>query len=99
MPHLETICAPSTYYTPAELKDWMLRANVYGHVTRTQGKAILQKLLPMLPVTASLTVRTNKGMIYVEADNKLFRVDRLGAIINKPWNPNPRKPSRKAWVD
>ena len=99
MPYLETIYAPSTYYTPAELKDWMLRANVYGHVTRTQGKAILQKLLPLLPVTASLTVRTNKGMIYMEADNKLFRVDRLGAVINKPWNPNPRKPSRKAWVD
>ena len=99
MPYLETIYEPSTYYTPAELKDWMLRANVYGHVTRTQGKAILQKLLPMLPVTASLTVRTNKGMIYMEADNKLFRVDRLGAVINKPLNPNPRKPSRKAWVD
>ena len=99
MPHLETIYEPITYRTPADLKDWMIRANAYGHVTRTQGKAILQKLLPMLPVTASLTVRTNKGMIYMEADNKLFRVDRLGAVINKPWNPNPRKASRNPWAD
>ncbi len=35
MPHLETIYEPFTYRTPADLKDWMIRANAYGHVTLT----------------------------------------------------------------
>ena len=99
MPQLETIYPPCMYRTPADLKDWMIRANAYGYATRTQGKAIMQKLLPMLPVTASLTVRTSKGMIYMEANATLFSVDRLGKIVNKPWNPNPRKASRNPWAD
>jgi hypothetical protein len=99
MPQLETIYPSFTYRTSADLKDWIIRANAYGYVTKSQGKAILQKLTPMLPVTASLTVRSNKGVIYMEANNTLFRVGQRGNVIDKPWNPNPRKASRNPWAD
>ena len=99
MPLLETIYQPFTYRTPSDLKDWMIRANAYGFVTKSQGKAIMEYLTPMLPVTASLTVRTPKSTIYMEANNTLFRVNQRGQIVRKPWNPNPRRPARNPWAD
>ena len=99
MPQLETIYGLHRYHTHDELKDWMVRANAYGFITRNQGKAILQKLTPMLPVDASMTIRTRKSTIYMEANLTLFRVNQRAQIINKPWNPNPRRPPRNPWAD
>jgi hypothetical protein len=99
MPELNQIYAPFTYSTVEALKDWMIRANVYGFVSRSQGLAIVQKLTPMLPVVASLTVRTNKSMIYMQANDTFFRISQRGEVIDKPWNPNPRRPARNPWAD
>jgi len=38
-------------------------------------------------------------VIYMEANNTLFRVGHRGDVIDKPWNPNPRKASRNPWAD
>ena len=99
MPKLETIYEPKIYTTPQELTDWMIKANAYGFVTRNQGKAIVQKLTPMLPITAALAIRSYKGVIYMTAGETRFRVSQRGAIIDKPWNPNPRGTPRNPWLD
>jgi hypothetical protein len=99
MPQLETVYDLKCYHTQEELKDWMVRANAYGFVTRNQGKAILQKLTPMLPVDASMTVRTNKSTIYMLANESRFRVNQRAQIDDRPWNPNPRRAPRNPWAD
>ena len=99
MPKLETVYPLELYETVAQLKDWMIRANAYGFVTKNQGKAIVQKLTPMLPVNVSLTSRTNKGIIYLDADGYLFRVNQRAQVVDKPWNPKPRQPAKNPWAD
>ena len=99
MPKLLTVYDPDTYETVGQLTDWMIRANAYGYVTKNQGKAIVQKLTPMLPITVSVALRTHKSVIYVTAGATMFRVNQRGRIIDKPWNPNPRQPPRNPWAD
>ena len=99
MPTLETVYADFRYADVAALKDWMVRANAFGYVTKSQGQAIVQKLTPMLPVTARLELRSYKGIIYVTANNQQFRVSQRGKVIDRGWNPNPRKPARNPWAD
>jgi len=99
MPKLEIVYEPKLYQTRNELEDWMFRANAYGFITKNQGKAILQKLTPMLPVDASLTVRTNKSTIYMLANGTRFRVTQRAQIDDRPWNPNPRQAPRNPWAD
>lgn len=91
MPALETIYETATYETEQQLLDWMIKANAYGFVTRTQGKSIVQELTPMLPVDVSLAVRTPKSTIYITADGKQFRVGQRGQVEHRGWNPNPRR--------
>jgi hypothetical protein len=99
MPQLETIYAPALYRTPEDLRDWMIRARAYGFVTLSQGKALVGKLTPMLPVTASLALRTPKSMIYVTANGAQLRINQRAQVDDKGWNPNPRKPARNPWAD
>ena len=99
MSNIETIYADYGYVDAAALADWMIRANVYGYVTKSQARTIVQELTPMLPVTAKLELRTRKGIIYVTANGRQFRVGQRGQVINKGWNPNPRKPAKNPWAD
>ena len=99
MPDLETIYADYHYPDVPALKDWMVRAHAYGFVTVRQAKAIVEELTPMLPVTAKLQLRTNKGVIYVTANEKQLRFSRRGEVDYKPWNTNPRRPARNPWAD
>lgn len=99
MPNLKLEYEPTLYETPEQLTDWMIRANAWGVVTKNQGKAIVQKLTPMLPVTASLSVRTPKSMIYIQAGDIFFRIGQRGQVIDRPWNPNPRRAPRNPWAD
>ena len=99
MPNLRMEYEPKLYETVDQLTDWMLRANAWQIVTKSQGKAIIQKLTPMLPVTASLSVRTNKSTIYMHAGDTFFRVNQRGQVIDRPWNPNPRRAPRNPWAD
>jgi len=89
----------ATYRTAEELKDWMIRANAYGNVTRNQGKAIVEKLTPLLPVDAELSLRTPKKVIYVLANGTRFSLSPLGVVNPKPWNPYPRQAPRNPWLD
>lgn len=99
MAQLETVYEMKRYETREQLEDWVFRANAYGFITKSQGKALLQKLTPMLPVDASLTLRTSKTVIYMQANGTLFRVNQRAQIEDKPWNPNPRRPARNPWAD
>jgi len=99
MPQIETIYTSSVYRTREDLRDWMVRARAYGYVTLSQGKALVEKLTPMLPVTASLALRTPKSMIYVTANRIQLRINQRAQVDNKGWNPNPRKPARNPWAD
>jgi hypothetical protein len=99
MPNLETIYADYRYPDVAALKDWMIRANAYGFVTKRQGVAIVDALTPMLPVTAMLQVRTSKGVIYITANGRQLRISRRGDVDYKPWNTNPRRPARNPWAN
>ena len=99
MAKLETIYELKRYETRDELEDWMFRANAYGFITKNQGKAILQKLTPLLPVDASLALRTSKTIVYMLANGERFRVTQRAQIDDKPWNPNPRRPARNPWMD
>jgi len=99
MPKLETIYELKRYETVDDLKAWMIKANAYGFITKNQGLAILQKLTPMLPVDASLTVRTSKSTVYMLANGTRFRVTQRAQIDDRPWNPNPRQAPRNPWAD
>ena len=99
MPILRIEYEPALYETVDQLTDWMIRANAWGVVTKNQGKAVVQKLTPMLPVTASLSVRTKKSMLYIHAGGTFFRIGQRGQVIDRPWNPNPRRAPRNPWAD
>jgi len=99
MPNLETIYAPFTLADTAALTDWMIRAHAYGYVTRNQAKAIVAAVTPALPAVVQLALRTRKGVIYVTANGRQFRIGQRGQLIDKGWNPAPRKPPRNPWAD
>lgn len=99
MPQIAVIYPLATYRTVNDLKDWMIRANAYGNVTRNQGKAIVEKLTPLLPVDAELSFRTAKKVIYMRANGTRFSLSPRGVINPKPWNPNPRQPAPNPWLD
>ena len=99
MAKLEEIYPLTRYETVDDLKTWMAKANAYGFVSRTQAKAILQKLTLLLPVEASLTIRTYKQTIYMLANGARFRVTPRAQIDDTPWNPNPRRQLPNPWLD
>ena len=99
MPQIETIYAPTLYRTVEDLCDWMIRARAYGYVTLNQGRTVVRELAPMLPVTASLALRTPKTTLYLTANGTQIRVNQRAHADYEGWNLNPRRPARNSWID
>lgn len=71
----------------------------WRHITQSQSDAILQNLLPLLPIDVKVEMRSPLSIVYVTAGAVRFRVARAGKLNPKPWNPNPRRPARNPWAD
>ena len=65
MPERLPILPMTSMETEYDLRYWLGPA-MYGTLTRTQWRAVLTRLLPLLPAKAALSCRTPKGVIYVE---------------------------------
>ncbi len=71
----------------------------WRHITQSQADAIVQNLLPLLPIDVKLEMRSPLSIAYVTAGTTRFRIERQGKLNPKPWNPNPRRQARNPWAD
>ena len=71
----------------------------WRHLTQSQADAILQNLLPLLPIDVKVEMRSPLSIVYVTAGATRFRIARQGKLNPKPWNSHPRQPSRNPWAD
>lgn len=72
---------------------------VWRNLTQSQCDAIVQNLLPLLPIDVKLEMRSPLSIAYVTAGTTRFRIERQGKLNPKPWNPNPRRPAGNPWAD
>jgi hypothetical protein len=73
--------------------------HAWRHITQSQADAILQNLLPMLPIDVKVEMRSPLSIVYVTAGASRFRIARQGKLNPRPWNPNPRRHARNPWAD
>jgi hypothetical protein len=71
----------------------------WRNLTQSQCDAIMQNLLPLLPIDVRLEMRSPLSIAYVIAGATRFRIERQGKLNPKPWNPNPRQAPRNPWAD
>lgn len=74
-------------------------AHAWRRITQSQLDAIMQNLLPLLPCDVKIEMRSPLSIVYVTAGDTRFRIERLGKLNPKPWNLNPRRPTRNPWTD
>ena len=77
--------------TPNILQQELDKQRAWRHITQSQANAIMQNLLPMLPCDVTVAARSPRSIIYVTAGDTRFRIERMGKLNPKPWNPNPRR--------
>lgn len=73
MPQRLPMLPMTTLETEYDLKIW-LAPLLYAGATRNQWRALLDRLLPMLPTTAALSCRTPKGVLYLETSAGTWRL-------------------------
>ena len=85
--------------TPAALRHQLDGLRAWRNITQSQSAAILQNLLPLLPIDVKIEMRSPLSIVYVTAGAIRFRIERMGKLNSKPWNLNPRQPARNPWAD
>ncbi len=70
----------------------------WRNLTQSQCDAIVQNLLPLLPIDVRLEMRSPLSIAYVVAGATRFRIARQGKLNPKPWNLNPRRAPRNPWA-
>ncbi len=106
-PHAAILAPMPTLQNLLEIDDAtedVLRFQLEGlrawrHLTQSQCDAVMQKLLPALPIDVKIEMRSPLSIVYVTAGATKFRIARQGKLNPKPWNPNPRRPARNPWAD
>jgi hypothetical protein len=73
--------------------------HAWRNLTQSQCDAVMQNLLPLLPIDVKLEMRSPLSIAYVTAGATRFRIERQGKLNPKPWNPNPRQPAKNPWAD
>jgi len=71
----------------------------WRNLTQSQCDAIVQNLLPLLPIDVRLEMRSPLSIAYVIAGATRFRIERQGKLNPKPWNLNPRQAPRNPWAE
>ena len=98
MPKLQTLMQIADA-TEDVLRDQLDGLRAWRNLTQSQCDAIVQNLLPLLPIDVTLEMRSPLSIAYVTAGATKFRIERQGKLNPKPWNPNPRRPARNPWAD
>ena len=70
----------------------------WRNLTQSQCDAIMQNLLPLLPIDVRLEMRSPLSIAYVTAGATRFRIERQGKLNPKPWNLNPRRAPLNPWA-
>jgi hypothetical protein len=98
MPTLRTLLEIDAATEPL-LRHELAGLHSWRNLTQSQCDAIMQNLLPLLPIDVKLEMRSPLSIAYVTAGATRFRIARQGLLNPNPWNLNPRRPARNPWQD
>jgi hypothetical protein len=98
MPTLRTLLEIDAATEPL-LRHELAGLHSWRNLTQSQCDAVMQNLLPLLPIDVKLEMRSPLSIAYVTAGATRFRIARQGLLNPKPWNLNPRRPARNPWQD